>query len=73
MSFTAIVGGRVLTMNDRRQIFASGTVLVQGNRIIAVGRDTEVDVPAERRSSTRVVRSSCQAWSTRIPTGPSPC
>jgi len=47
VSLTAIVGGRVLTMNDHRQIFESGTVLIEGNRIIAVGRDTEVDVPAE--------------------------
>lgn len=47
MSLIAIVGGRVLTMDDRRRILDRGTVLVEDDRINAVGPDDEVAIPAD--------------------------
>jgi len=47
----ALVGGRVVTMRDAlagtEEVIEDGTVLVDGNRIVAVGRRGEVEVPAD--------------------------
>jgi Tol biopolymer transport system component/imidazolonepropionase-like amidohydrolase len=40
----AFVGARILTMDDDR-VIEDGTVVVAGNRIVAVGASAEVDVP----------------------------
>lgn len=45
----ALVGGRVVTMRDadnRAEVIENGTVLVEDNRIIAVGPGAEIDIPA---------------------------
>ncbi|MDM7861330.1 amidohydrolase family protein [Alteromonas sp. ASW11-36] len=45
---TAIVGGTVVTMrnaNEEQEIIANGVVLIEGNRISAVGSADEVQVP----------------------------
>ena len=45
----ALVGGRVVTMRDAqntREVIEDGVVVVEGNRIAAVGARGEVDVPA---------------------------
>lgn len=42
----ALVGGRLITMAGD-EVIEDGTVVVEGNRIVAVGRADEVDVPAE--------------------------
>ena len=45
----ALVGGRVVTMRDARsgtqEVFDHGTVVIEGNRIVAVGSGDEVTVP----------------------------
>ncbi len=45
----AITGARVVTMRGAREgeqeVIESGTVLVEGNRIVAIGADDEVEVP----------------------------
>ncbi|MCA9707390.1 MAG: PD40 domain-containing protein [Myxococcales bacterium] len=41
----ALVGGRVITMKGD-EVIASGTVLVEGNRIVAVGPTSAVEIPA---------------------------
>ncbi|MCP1726773.1 imidazolonepropionase-like amidohydrolase/Tol biopolymer transport system component [Natronospira proteinivora] len=41
----AFVGGQVITMNDDMEVIDNGTVVVEGNRIVAVGPADEVDVP----------------------------
>ncbi|WP_417657972.1 amidohydrolase family protein [Pseudidiomarina aestuarii] len=41
----AFVGGQVITMNGE-QVIENGTVVVRGNKIVAVGTADEVDVPA---------------------------
>ena len=46
MTLIAITGGRVLTMDEQRRILDRGTVLVEDDRIAAVGPDREIDVPA---------------------------
>lgn len=43
---TAVVGGRVLTMDPRRPELVDGTVLVEDDEIVAVGPRDEVVVPA---------------------------
>jgi len=40
----AFVGARILTMDDDR-VIEDGTIVVEGNRIVAVGPSGEVDVP----------------------------
>ena len=37
-----IGGGRVVTMNAAREVFADGAVAIAGERIVAVGRDAEL-------------------------------
>jgi len=39
---TIISNCYVVTMNDRREYFASGAIAVSGNRIVAVGRENDV-------------------------------
>ncbi|NNF26366.1 MAG: amidohydrolase family protein [Gemmatimonadetes bacterium] len=46
-STVALTGVRVLTMNGQREVLENATVLVEGNRIVAVGEN--VSVPAEAR------------------------
>jgi len=43
---TAIRGGRIITM-DGDEILAAGTLVIRGNRIVAVGPEAEVSVPAD--------------------------
>jgi len=45
----ALVGGRVVTMEgpDGLEVIEAGTVVVEGNRIVAVGPRAEVSVPAD--------------------------
>lgn len=55
----ALVGGRIVTMRDARpangaagteptrEVIEGGTVVVSGDRIVAVGLDGEVDVPSD--------------------------
>jgi Tol biopolymer transport system component/imidazolonepropionase-like amidohydrolase len=45
----ALVGGRVVTMRGD-EVIADGTVLVQGERIVAVGPRAEVRVPPDART-----------------------
>jgi len=49
----ALVGARVVTMRnayDRQEVIENGTILVNGNRIEAVGAFGEVEIPAGYRS-----------------------
>ncbi|HIG66838.1 MAG TPA: amidohydrolase [Porticoccaceae bacterium] len=49
-STIALVGGQVVTMRDAdnsQEIINNGVVVVQGNRIVAVGKMGEVAIPAE--------------------------
>ena len=41
---TAIVGGRIVTMGDAG-VIEKGTIIIEGNRITAVGKANEIDVP----------------------------
>ena len=43
---TAIVNARILTMGQKG-VIQSGTVLIDGNRIVAVGKTAEVEVPED--------------------------
>ncbi len=45
-SMIAFVGAKILTMSDRGTI-ENGTILVEGNRIVAVGTKQEVNVPED--------------------------
>ncbi|MBN7797196.1 amidohydrolase family protein [Parahaliea mediterranea] len=45
---TAFTGGQVITMNGE-EIIERGTVLVEGNRIVAVGPVEEVEIPASAK------------------------
>lgn len=49
---TAFVGGRIVTMNSQDEIIEHGTILVEGNRITAIGPSAEVELPA----GVRVIR-----------------
>lgn len=42
----ALTGARIITMNDDRQVIENGTVLVEGNRIAAVGAAEEINIPS---------------------------
>jgi Tol biopolymer transport system component len=44
----ALVGGRIITM-DGEQVIEDGTVLVENQRIVAVGKRTDVSVPASAK------------------------
>ena len=44
-SVVALKGGRVVTMRGD-EVIEQGTVLVKDDRIVAVGKDSEVDIPA---------------------------
>ncbi len=49
----ALVGGRVVTMRDaygRQEVIENGTIVVNGNRIEAVGASEDLEVPAGYRS-----------------------
>ena len=59
----ALTGARVVTMNGGERL-ENATVVVEGNRITAVGRERRRFRPA-RRASTRAARRSCPASSTR--------
>lgn len=43
---TALVGGRIVTMNGD-EVIDDGTILIEGNRIRAIGPSGDIDVPAE--------------------------
>ena len=48
----ALIGARVVTIRDdanRQEVIADGVVLVDGNRIAAVGERGKVEIPAEAR------------------------
>ena len=48
-STIALIGGQVVTMRDadnRQEVLDNGVVVVKGNRIIAVGKAGDVDIPA---------------------------
>lgn len=44
----AFVGGKVITM-EGEQVIDNGVVVVEGNKIIAVGKQGQVDVPADAK------------------------
>ena len=67
----ALVGARIITMALRRSdqgdagVIENGTVVVEGNRITAVGPSASVRVPAgATRDRRRAARRSCPASST---------
>ena len=49
-SRVALTGARIVTMNEAREVIEDGTLLVEGNRILAVG-DAGLEIP---RAYTRV-------------------
>jgi hypothetical protein len=68
----AFVGGRVVTMRGGGdEVIEDGVVVVEGNRIKAVGRRADVPVPAGRQRWTSRARRCCRASSTRTGTAPS--
>jgi imidazolonepropionase-like amidohydrolase/Tol biopolymer transport system component len=42
----AFVGARILTMNPQQEVIEDGVVVVEGNKITAVGRRDQVSIPA---------------------------
>lgn len=42
---TALVGGRIVTMNGD-EIIDDGTILIEGNRIVAIGPSGDIEIPA---------------------------
>ncbi|MCK5041130.1 MAG: amidohydrolase family protein, partial [Sphingomonadales bacterium] len=42
----ALVGARIVTMNEKRDVIENGTVLIENNRIIAVGNSADISVPS---------------------------
>jgi imidazolonepropionase-like amidohydrolase/Tol biopolymer transport system component len=44
----ALVGGRIITMNGD-EVIENGTVLIEGNRIAAVGAAVDIEVPSRAR------------------------
>src|SRR4029078_1495365 len=45
----ALTGARIVTMNDARQVIENGTILVRDNRIVAVGANGSVEIPADAK------------------------
>lgn len=45
----ALIGGRIITMQDDQKVIEQGTILVRDNRIIGVGAVAEVEVPSDAR------------------------
>lgn len=43
--WVALIGARLITMNDDMAVIDNGTILINGNRIVNVGPSTEVKVP----------------------------
>ncbi len=43
----ALTGARIVTMNDARQVIENGTIVVRDNRIVAVGANGSVEIPAD--------------------------
>ena len=44
----ALVGGRIVTMRDAsntKEVIENGVVIIEGNKIVAVGKNGEVDIP----------------------------
>jgi len=48
-SVVALVGGRVIPMDGEGQVIESGIVLVENDRIVAVGSGQDVEIPADAR------------------------
>ena len=51
-SLVALVGGTIATMRDadnKQEIIENGVVLVKNNKIIAVGKQGEVDIPSDAK------------------------
>jgi imidazolonepropionase-like amidohydrolase len=44
-SKVAITGARLVTMNSSREVIEKGTLIIEGNRIVAIGPEGSVDVP----------------------------
>lgn len=42
----ALVGARIITMDATRRVIENGTIVIQGNRIAAIGPSSSVQVPA---------------------------
>jgi Imidazolonepropionase and related amidohydrolases len=43
----ALTGARIITMNDSRQVIEKGTIVIRDNRIVAVGANGAVEIPAD--------------------------
>ncbi|HEY7639167.1 MAG TPA: amidohydrolase family protein [Steroidobacteraceae bacterium] len=43
----ALTGARIITMNDAQQVIENGTIVIRDNRIVAVGANGAVEIPAE--------------------------
>jgi imidazolonepropionase-like amidohydrolase/Tol biopolymer transport system component len=43
----ALTGARIITMNDAQQVIENGTIVIRDNRIVAVGANGTVDIPAD--------------------------
>jgi imidazolonepropionase-like amidohydrolase/Tol biopolymer transport system component len=41
----ALTGARLITMNDKREVIENGIVLIEGNRIIAIGNAQDIAIP----------------------------
>ncbi|MBT0587721.1 amidohydrolase family protein [Alteromonas oceanisediminis] len=49
---TALVGGNIVTMRDadnQQEVIEKGVVLIDGNRIVAVGSQQDVEIPGDAR------------------------
>ena len=54
-------GGRIVTMKGNEAI-ENGTLLIEGDRIVAVGREADVAVPADGRTTISVFARARDAW-----------
>jgi imidazolonepropionase-like amidohydrolase/Tol biopolymer transport system component len=43
----ALTGARIITMNDSQQVIENGTIVIRDNRIVGVGANGAVDIPAD--------------------------